>query len=756
MAEDRMALLEMLRKATADGDTDFLREGVRLLAQAVMEAEVSELTGVAKGERDPERRLTHRNGYRERRWDTRVGTIDWPSRGSATARTSRACSSPAGAPSGPSWRSSRRPTSRASHAPGGGPRPGPRASRASAGARSAGSAPRSTPRSRPSAPARSTRALPVSVARRHLPQGPRGRPRRVDGGARRDRRRGQRRAPGPRPRARRRQRRGQRLAGASSARSSSAACTVSGWSSATATAGSSRRSASGSWIVLAALPGALHPQRPGPRPALGPEHGRERHPARVRAARRGAPPGRQLGAVIDSLAPALPGGRRAADRRRARPARPLHVPRDATAARSAAPTRRSASTRRSSAGPASSGSSPTGRASSVWSGWSSPSRTTSGRTAAATSGPRPWPSSTPRRIRGGEPDPADGELIDQARGRRAVTPRVGTCRSVDNRCMNPTHRADCAATCAGYTSSTQRRSSGGPSHGPWGLAGAHDADRSLQGTEAPGAAAPKVVTAAFCLPPIPGLPTTGRTDDMTTTIVLGDGGLGRAVAEGVTERGGEVRVLGRPAGGVHEAAAFAGATLVVEASRGPSVLPNIRAAIDGGPRRFIIATTAWDADREEVQAILRRSGGAAVAAPNFSLGVALFTRFVDRRSGCSGASRRSTRTCSSGTAARRPIGHGTAGILAAASSSAPARRRARRSRSCPCVRAGTRDAPRRVRRPRRAVELRITARDRLGVRGRGPRRRRLADARAARHPASTRSIRSSTSSGGLPAAPIAA
>lgn len=76
MAEDRMALLEVLRKATADGDTDFLREGVRMLAQAVMEAEVSELTGVPKGERDPERRLTHRNGYRDRRWDTRVGTIE--------------------------------------------------------------------------------------------------------------------------------------------------------------------------------------------------------------------------------------------------------------------------------------------------------------------------------------------------------------------------------------------------------------------------------------------------------------------------------------------------------------------------------------------------------------------------------------------------------------------------------------------------------------------------------------------------------
>ena len=75
MADDRMALLETLRKASADGDVDVLREGVRILAHAIMEMEVSELTGVPHGERDPDRRLTHRNGYRERAWDTRVGTI---------------------------------------------------------------------------------------------------------------------------------------------------------------------------------------------------------------------------------------------------------------------------------------------------------------------------------------------------------------------------------------------------------------------------------------------------------------------------------------------------------------------------------------------------------------------------------------------------------------------------------------------------------------------------------------------------------
>ena len=76
MADDSMAVLEGVRKAIEDGDGDFLREAIHLLAQGVMEAEVTELTGVPKGERAPDRRLTSRNGYRERRWDTRAGTIE--------------------------------------------------------------------------------------------------------------------------------------------------------------------------------------------------------------------------------------------------------------------------------------------------------------------------------------------------------------------------------------------------------------------------------------------------------------------------------------------------------------------------------------------------------------------------------------------------------------------------------------------------------------------------------------------------------
>lgn len=48
VADDSMSLLETLRKVSADGDVDLLREGVRVLAQAIMEAEVSELTGAAR------------------------------------------------------------------------------------------------------------------------------------------------------------------------------------------------------------------------------------------------------------------------------------------------------------------------------------------------------------------------------------------------------------------------------------------------------------------------------------------------------------------------------------------------------------------------------------------------------------------------------------------------------------------------------------------------------------------------------------
>jgi len=70
-----MALAELVRKAEADGDVDFLKEGVRVLSQALMEVEVAQHIGAERYERSGERN-GQRNGYRDRTWDTRVGTLD--------------------------------------------------------------------------------------------------------------------------------------------------------------------------------------------------------------------------------------------------------------------------------------------------------------------------------------------------------------------------------------------------------------------------------------------------------------------------------------------------------------------------------------------------------------------------------------------------------------------------------------------------------------------------------------------------------
>ena len=73
--ELRIGLSELLRKAMIDRDADFLKEGVRVLSEALMEMEVQEHVGAGRHERSPSR-TGQRNGYRERSWDTRVGTVE--------------------------------------------------------------------------------------------------------------------------------------------------------------------------------------------------------------------------------------------------------------------------------------------------------------------------------------------------------------------------------------------------------------------------------------------------------------------------------------------------------------------------------------------------------------------------------------------------------------------------------------------------------------------------------------------------------
>jgi putative transposase len=75
MAKTRMDLTSFVGKLLEEDDRDVLRDGVKTLAQILMDAEVSEQIRAQLFERNDDR-VTHRNGYRTRTWDTRVGTIE--------------------------------------------------------------------------------------------------------------------------------------------------------------------------------------------------------------------------------------------------------------------------------------------------------------------------------------------------------------------------------------------------------------------------------------------------------------------------------------------------------------------------------------------------------------------------------------------------------------------------------------------------------------------------------------------------------
>lgn len=72
MTDDRMTLLELIEKGV---DADLVRELLAFASERLMAAEVDQLTGAAAGVRSPDR-INHRNGYRERGWETRVGRIE--------------------------------------------------------------------------------------------------------------------------------------------------------------------------------------------------------------------------------------------------------------------------------------------------------------------------------------------------------------------------------------------------------------------------------------------------------------------------------------------------------------------------------------------------------------------------------------------------------------------------------------------------------------------------------------------------------
>ena len=74
MTEDRIALEAFIEKAP---DADFLCEMISFAAERLMALEVDGICGAGHGERNAER-SNHRNGYRERAWETRAGAITLP------------------------------------------------------------------------------------------------------------------------------------------------------------------------------------------------------------------------------------------------------------------------------------------------------------------------------------------------------------------------------------------------------------------------------------------------------------------------------------------------------------------------------------------------------------------------------------------------------------------------------------------------------------------------------------------------------
>jgi putative transposase len=109
--ELRIGLPELLRKAMIDEDADFLKEGVRVLSQALMEMEVEQHVGAGRYERSAER-TGQRHGYRQRSWETRVGTVELKvPRVRDGGYFPSLCWSRVGRPRGRSLRLSRRPTS---------------------------------------------------------------------------------------------------------------------------------------------------------------------------------------------------------------------------------------------------------------------------------------------------------------------------------------------------------------------------------------------------------------------------------------------------------------------------------------------------------------------------------------------------------------------------------------------------------------------------------------------------------------------
>ncbi|MHB2032571.1 MAG: 4-hydroxy-tetrahydrodipicolinate reductase [Gemmatimonadaceae bacterium] len=118
---------------------------------------------------------------------------------------------------------------------------------------------------------------------------------------------------------------------------------------------------------------------------------------------------------------------------------------------------------------------------------------------------------------------------------------------------------------------------------------------------------------------------------MTRLAIIGMGKMGRAVEQLAPEHGFDVVArIDRVGGDAHEVTSetLNGAEVAVEFTTPEAAPGNIRVAA-AARCPIVVGTTGWDAQRADVERFVAEVGGALLAAPNFSLGVAAFTLTVE-------------------------------------------------------------------------------------------------------------------------------